>query len=229
MGNIFKSLKSPPKQAQSSISEKDRAILDLKIVRDKLFKYQKRLGTESERLQNQAKELLASGKKDRALLALKLRKHKIKEADSIDAKLLNVMSMIEEIEWESHNIEALRALKAGTDALKKLHEEMSVEDVERLMEETREAREIENEISTLVAGEFTLADESELEAELEMIMARENAESERERTPEQNSQNTDISMPEVPTTPVLPAAPAHDVPVDTVVSSEHKDNSMVAS
>ena len=56
--------------------------------------------------------------------------------------MLNICPQIEEIEWESHNIEALRALKAGTDALKKLHEEMSVEDVERLMEETREAREV---------------------------------------------------------------------------------------
>lgn len=51
----------------------------------------------------------------------------------------NIFFQIEDIEWESHNIEVLNALKAGTSALNKLHEEMSLEDVERLMEETNEA------------------------------------------------------------------------------------------
>lgn len=36
-------------------------------------------------------------------------------------------------------MEALKALEAGTAALNKLHEEMSVEDVERLLEESNEA------------------------------------------------------------------------------------------
>ena len=49
---------------------------------------------------------------------------------------------IEDIEWESTQVEALKALEAGTKALNKLHEEMSVEDVERLMEETQDAIEV---------------------------------------------------------------------------------------
>jgi hypothetical protein len=36
----------------------------------------------------------------------------------------------------------LNALKAGTNALNKLHEDMSIEDVEKLLEETNEAIEV---------------------------------------------------------------------------------------
>jgi hypothetical protein len=36
----------------------------------------------------------------------------------------------------------LNALKAGTAALNKLHEDMSIEDVEKLLEETNEAIEV---------------------------------------------------------------------------------------
>jgi hypothetical protein len=45
-------------------------------------------------------------------------------------------------------VEALRALEAGTAALNKLHEEMSVEDVERLLEESNEAIAVSEERCT---------------------------------------------------------------------------------
>lgn len=50
--------------------------------------------------------------------------------------------MLEDIEWESQNMEILKALKSGTDALNKIHEEMSVEDVENLLADTNEAIEV---------------------------------------------------------------------------------------
>jgi hypothetical protein len=48
---------------KNAITEKDRAILDLKIARDKLTKYQKRIQIESEKLLKQAQVLLNSGHK----------------------------------------------------------------------------------------------------------------------------------------------------------------------
>ncbi len=97
---------------------------------------------DSEKLTNEAKELIKQQKKDRALLVLKLRKYKENELNQLDAKLLSVMEMIEQVEWESANMEVLKALKAGNDVLNKYHEEMSVEDVEALLEETNEAIEV---------------------------------------------------------------------------------------
>ena len=78
---------------------------------------------------------------------LKLKKYKEKELDNIDGQLLSVFKMIEDIEWETANLEVMKALKVGTEALNKIHEEMSVEDVEALLEETNEAIEVRTFIS----------------------------------------------------------------------------------
>jgi charged multivesicular body protein 6 len=107
-----------------------------------LFVLFEQLETDSDKLQAQAKELIHLRQKNRALLLLKLRKYKEKELDNVDAQLLSVFKMIEDIEWESANMEVLKALKVGTDALNKIHEEMSVEDVEALLAETNEAIEV---------------------------------------------------------------------------------------
>jgi RPA family protein len=93
-------------------------------------------------LTEQAKVLLRKDQRERALLLLKLRKYKEKEVLSADSKLLSVQEMIQNVEWEYSNMEVMRALKSGTDALNKMHEEMSLEDVENILEETQEAIEV---------------------------------------------------------------------------------------
>ncbi len=108
------------------------------------------LEKDSDLLQHQAREHVKNNQKNRALLLLKLRKYKTNELDNIDSQLLSVFKMIDDIEWESSNIEFLRALKIGTDALNQLHEEMSVEDVAALLEETNEAIEVRLSLSFLL-------------------------------------------------------------------------------
>lgn len=49
---------------------------------------------------------------------------------------------IEDIEWESQNIEVLQALEAGTAALDQLHKEMPIVEVERILEESAESIEV---------------------------------------------------------------------------------------
>lgn len=53
----------------------DRAILDLKIQRDKLHQYSRRIQTVLSREKELAKESLAQGNKSRALLILRRRKY----------------------------------------------------------------------------------------------------------------------------------------------------------
>jgi hypothetical protein len=79
------------------------------------------------RLEDQAKELIRQRQKTRALLVLKLKKHKEKGVDSIDAQLLNVLRMIEDVEWATVNIQVMKALEDGNNALNAIHKEMSVE------------------------------------------------------------------------------------------------------
>lgn len=90
-------------------------------------------------LQDQAKVLIKNQQKDRALLVLKLKRFREKEVNNIDAQLLSVLEMIENVEWEYSNMEVMKALKAGNNALNSIHEQMSLEDVEALLEETNEA------------------------------------------------------------------------------------------
>jgi uncharacterized NAD-dependent epimerase/dehydratase family protein len=97
---------------------------------------------ESEKLTDQAKQHIRDKRRDRALLLLKLKKMKENEVDNIDKQLITVMEMIDNIEWESINIQALKALKDGNNALNKLHSEMSYEDVVNLLDETNEAIEV---------------------------------------------------------------------------------------
>lgn len=94
------------------------------------------------KLTAEAKQLVVQQKKDRALLVLKFRKFKENELQQIDGKLLSVMEMIENVEWEYANMEVLKALQSGNAALNKLHDAMSVDDVAQLLEETQDAIEV---------------------------------------------------------------------------------------
>ncbi len=100
------------------------------------------MDSESEQLHEQALQLLRSNNKNRALLVLKLKKHKQQAVEKIDGELLTVQQMIQDVEWESMNVEIFKALKAGTAALNKIHEEMTVESVAALLDETNEAIEV---------------------------------------------------------------------------------------
>ena len=94
MGEVFGKPKKPKKKltekalaAQATITEKDRAILNLKTSRDKLKRYQKGLDEESVDLRKKASSLVNQGKKSRALLLLKIRKLKEDRAKEIDTQL----------------------------------------------------------------------------------------------------------------------------------------------
>ena len=125
------------------ITAQDRAILSLKVARDKLRRYQIKLGKDSSKLESQAKELIVLRLKNRALLVLKLRKFKQRELDGIDAKLLSIQSQIDDVEWATINLSILNAIESGTRELNRIHDERSLEDVEALMDDTNDAIEVD--------------------------------------------------------------------------------------
>lgn len=63
----------------------------------------------------------------------------------------------------------LYGLQQGNQVLKEIHKEMSLEAVEKLMEETDEARAYQREVSNLLAGAMTNEDEDAVEDELEAL------------------------------------------------------------
>ena len=166
MGNAFGKKKKKPKK-KGGITAQDRAVLDLKNARDRLRRFQAKLDAESEQLTKRASQLLRDGKKDRALLTLKFRRFRQDKANQVDGQLLRLEDMVSAIRWEERQSEVISALREGTDALKRLHEDMG--DVSALMDETRDQLEMEREVSALLSGETT--DDAELLKELDAMAA----------------------------------------------------------
>jgi charged multivesicular body protein 6 len=93
------------------------------------------------------------------------------------------------IEFSMVEMSVLHGLKQGNDVLKEIHREMNVEAVEKLMEETAEAREYQRvrvfhssttgsliqelmqEVGDMLANTLTLDDEDAVQAELEALVA----------------------------------------------------------
>ena len=167
MGNAFGKKKKKSKKRAGGITAQDRAVLDLKNARDKLRRFQAKLDAESEQLTTRAAQLLRDGKKDRALLTLKFRRFRQDKANQVDGQLLRLEDMVSAIRWEERQSEVISALREGTDALKRLHEDMG--DVAALMDETQDQLEMEREVSALLSGETT--DDSDLLAELDAMAA----------------------------------------------------------
>lgn len=66
--------------------------------------------------------------------------------------------------------QVLDGLKSGTAALKKVHEILSIDEIEQIMEESKEGIEKQREIDAVISGELTQEDEDAVEAELEAIL-----------------------------------------------------------
>ncbi|XP_030646439.1 charged multivesicular body protein 6-like [Chanos chanos] len=182
MGNVFGRKGRP-----SRVTEQDRAILQLKQQRDKLRQYQKRITLQLEKERLLAKQLLKDGKKERALLLLKKKRYQDGLLDKTENQIANLERMVQDIEFAQIEIKVIEGLKVGNDCLKRMHEVMSIEDVERILEETQDAIEYQRQIDELLAGALTEEDEEAVLAELEAIALGE-----------------DVTLPEVPSEP-LPA------------------------
>mmetsp|Transcript_36341 Transcript_36341/g.72332 ORF Transcript_36341/g.72332 Transcript_36341/m.72332 type:complete len:239 (-) Transcript_36341:93-809(-) len=215
MGGLFSksssgNKKRGPSHDNNEVSEKDRAILDLKNARDRLKRYRKKLEKDSEDLTEKAKQLIHKQQKDRALLVLKLRRFKDNEVNKVEGELMSVLEMIETVEWEHANMEVLRALKAGTASLNKLHEEMSLDDVSDLLEETNEAIAVENQINSMLAGQMDIGNNEELERELAELMGEPVAPASQTSTQTKTNKKTDnnkankLDLPAVPTSKIVP-------------------------
>ena len=207
MGGYSSKVVKPP--SNNSITAIDRAMLDLKNSRDRLKKYRTKLQADDQKLLLKAKELKRSKKEQSALNLLKLRKYKMREVDKVEQQLLNVYEMIQTIDTKQQEAFVLDEINQGTEALKVLHSERSIDDVIKIMEDAQEEAEIENEINNIIGGGITDDfDIEELEAELVAM---------------ETSIEKDAVLPDVPTN-VLP-----DIkPINPVVK-ENSEKIAVAS
>lgn len=64
----------------------------------------------------------------------------------------------------------LDGLKTGNAALKKVHEILNIDEIEKILDETKEGIEKQREIDELISGQLTEEDNEAIEAELESIL-----------------------------------------------------------
>lgn len=169
-------------------------MLQLKQQRDKLKQYQKRITQQLEREREIARQLLRDGKKDRAKLLLKKKRYREQLLDKTENQISSLETMVQSIEFTQIEMKVVEGLQIGNECLKKMHQVMSIEEVERILEETQEAVEYQRQIDELLAGSFTQEDEDAILEELNAI------------TQEQ------IKLPEVPSEP-LPTKEPEKVPI----------------
>ncbi|XP_020279158.1 charged multivesicular body protein 6 [Pseudomyrmex gracilis] len=190
MGIFFSKKKQP-----SRVTEQDKAILQVKQTRDKIKQYQRKIEQTLGKERSLAKELLKNGKKDRALLLLRKKKHQEQVLSRADGQLENLERMIHDLEFAQIETQVVDGLKVGNSALKQLHALLSIDEIEKVMDETREGIDKQREIDEVLSSTFTsedAIDESELEAELDKLIEAEIS----EKAPDIPE---DVPLPDVPT------------------------------
>lgn len=166
MGGLFGKHKKPI----SRVTEQDKAVLQLKQQRDKLKQYQKKIEINLEKDRQLAKRLLSENKRDRAKLLLKKKIYQEKLLQNTDVQLEKLEQLTHDIEFAQIEIQVLDGLKTGNTALKKVHEILNIDDIERILDETKEGIDKQHEIDELISGKLTEEDELAVEAELEELL-----------------------------------------------------------
>ncbi|KAK9469079.1 Snf7-domain-containing protein [Lipomyces arxii] len=148
------------------ITRQDRAVLDMKLQRDRLQQYQKRIQVVLDREKEIARAHLENGDKERALLALRKRKYQAQLLAKTDSQLETLEKLTQSIEFALVEKDVLFGLRQGNLVLKEINREMSLDQVERLLDESAEAQTYQREISDMLADTITNAEEEDIEEEL---------------------------------------------------------------
>ncbi|TGJ86826.1 hypothetical protein E0Z10_g1951 [Xylaria hypoxylon] len=179
----------------SRVTAQDKAILDLKLQRDKLHQYQRRIVILTDKETDIARQMLAAGDKKRALLALRRKKYQEQLLTKTDAQLAQLEQLTRNVEFALIQKDIVFGLQQGTRVLKEIHAEMGgIDHVEKLMGETADAIAYQKEVSEMLGGRITNQDEDEVEDELASLEREINGSGPLPAVP--------ITKPFVPETPV---------------------------
>lgn len=115
--------------------------------------------------------------------------------DKSDGQLLNIEQMVQTIEFQEMQFDIVERLKVGNEALRKLNEALDIDQIEDILQESKEGAEKQKEISRLFVGQAEVEeqDEDELLRELNELTGERAADAGGDREPQ---------LPEVSKEPV---------------------------
>jgi len=154
----------------SRITDHDRAVLQMKQQRDTLKRYQQRVEKLLEKERELAKKLLSENKREKAKLLLRKKKYQTEQLERTEASLDTIEKLIQDLEYAQIEAKVIEGLKVGNVALKKANELLNVEQIEQLLDETKEGIDKQREISDLLSGALSSEDEEAVEAELNELI-----------------------------------------------------------
>lgn len=155
--------------SKATVTQQDKAIFQLKRQRDALKQYQKKLYIVIEKQTEGAKAALREGKPEKAKLYLKLKKQQQTTVNSTYEQLANLEGLIGTIEFKLIEKDVLNGLTEGNKVLKKLNAEMSIEKIDKVMDDIEEEVVRVDEVSELLGSKLSLVEELEVDEELQAL------------------------------------------------------------
>ncbi|KAF9334255.1 ESCRT-III subunit protein snf7 [Podila minutissima] len=155
---------------KKKVTPKD-SIVELRNTLQMLEKRETFLQT---KIDNELKIARANATKNKraALMALKRKKQFEGQIEKISGSRLTIETQVMAIENANVNLETMKAMRAGAEAMKGIHGAMDINKVDQTMEEIRDQMELANEISDVISqpvGFGVEMDEDDLLAELDEL------------------------------------------------------------
>lgn len=126
-------------------------------------------------------------------MLLKKKRYQEKLLQNTDQQLENLERLAADIEFAQIEVQVVDGLRVGNDALKNINDLLNIDEIERILDETKEGAEKQAEINSILSSAISEEDEDDIMKELEDLVQA-NAEEKAIHSPEE-----DIELPEVPT------------------------------
>jgi charged multivesicular body protein 4 len=128
----------------------NNTIITLKTTLETLEKREEFLKKKSEIQALEAKSKLSLKDKNGALICLKRKKMFDAQITNLQQTKFNLETQINALESASMNLETIQALQSGSNAMKQIHKEISIGQVEDTIDEIHEQIDTSNEISNII-------------------------------------------------------------------------------
>ncbi|CCW71788.1 unnamed protein product [Phytomonas sp. Hart1] len=158
-------------QRHSEITSPDRTKLQLKMQRDNLVAAIRRFEIVGNIEHNKAIEFLKEGNRRKALYCLKRERAQNDQINTVGKMLDNIQNLIETIDFMQIESEVVAALRDGKHELEQLNKILNIDDLEMLMNETRESIEEAQQINNVINQPISsVINDEDLIKELEVQM-----------------------------------------------------------